>query len=126
MIGLVDTSVFVATETEHLDFMSLPHEVAVSVVTVAELELGVLLAADVDTRQKRLSTLHFATGLTPIPIDRDVGIEWARIVAKLRQSQLRAPVNDIWIAATALSNSMSVITRDSDFDPIDGLDVIKV
>jgi predicted nucleic acid-binding protein len=126
VIALVDTSALIALEEDALDLDGLPADVAVSVVTLAELELGVLLAGDVQARQRRLSTLQLAGGLSPVPVDREVANEWARIVADLRQEGRRAPINDVWIAATAIRNEMSVITRDCDFDAIRGLQVIRV
>ena len=45
--GLLDTSVLIATETGRpLDIDALPDEVFISVVTIAELQAGVLAAAD--------------------------------------------------------------------------------
>lgn len=126
MAGLIDTSVFVAGEASHLDFETLPAQVAVSVITLAELQLGVLLAPDIDTRQRRLSTLQFASGLGPVPVDHEVAAEWARITAELKLAGRRAPINDVWIAASAIRHSMSVVTQDSDYDGIAGLEVIRI
>jgi len=126
MVGLIDTSVFVGVEASRLDITDLPDQIAVSVVTLAELRLGVLLARGVSARQRRLSTLQFASSLNPVPIDIDVAGEWTRITAELRQREKRAPINDVWIAATAISHSMSVITQDADYDLIPGLDVVRV
>ncbi len=126
MVGLIDTSVFVGVESRDLDYERLPDQVAISVVTLAELRLGVLLARDVTVRQRRMSTWQLASGLEPLPIDPAVADEWAWIVAELRQSGRRAPVNDVWIAATAIRHSMTVITRDSDYAAIPGLEVVRV
>ncbi|HWL50345.1 MAG TPA: type II toxin-antitoxin system VapC family toxin [Acidimicrobiia bacterium] len=126
MVGLIDMSVFVGVEASRLDTTDLPDQIAVSVVTLAELRLGVLFAGGVSARQRRLSTLQFASTLNPVPIDVDVAGEWARITAELRQRERRAPINDVWIAATAISHSMSVITQDADYDLIPGLDVVRV
>lgn len=126
MVGLIDTSVFVGVETRDLDYDRLPEQVAVSVVTLAELRLGVLLADDVTVRQRRMSSWQLASGLEPLPIDRLVADEWARIVAELRQEGRRAPVNDVWIAATAIRHGMSVITQDTDFEGMTGLEVVRV
>lgn len=53
--GLLDTSVFIAQETERaLDDSLLPEESAVSAVTIAELQAGVLAAADTNVRARRL------------------------------------------------------------------------
>ena len=46
--ALLDTSVFVAEEQGRPLARALPEEVAVSVVTLAELETGVLMAKDDD------------------------------------------------------------------------------
>ena len=36
------------------------------------------------------------------------------------------PINDSWIAATALARGMPVVTQDSDYDDVPGLRVVKV
>ena len=58
MRGLLDTSVFIAAESRRpLDEDRIPDETAVSVVTLAELQAGVLVASDVAVRARRLATL---------------------------------------------------------------------
>ena len=54
--AIADTSVFVAQESRR-DLADLPEEIAVSVITAAELELGVLRATDSGARAARLATL---------------------------------------------------------------------
>ena len=44
--AILDTSVFIAAEQERAISRPMPDELAVSVVTLAELELGVLTARD--------------------------------------------------------------------------------
>jgi predicted nucleic acid-binding protein len=44
----------------------------------------------------------------------------------LRDAGLRMPVNDSWIAATAMSLGVPVVTRDADYDEVAGLSVIRV
>ena len=125
MIGLLDTSVFIASESGR-PLGGLPDEVAVSAVTLAGLQLGVLMAADVDARFRRMGTLSVAEALEPIPVDQAVAKEWAGLVARLREADRRMPMNDAWIAATALSRGMAVVTQDDDFTDIPGLEVIRV
>jgi predicted nucleic acid-binding protein len=36
------------------------------------------------------------------------------------------PVNDSWIAATAMALHLPVVTHDVDYEPVPGLDVIRV
>ncbi|HWH10665.1 MAG TPA: hypothetical protein VG165_06025 [Solirubrobacteraceae bacterium] len=68
-IGLLDTSVFIARETSR-PLGELPERVAVSVVTIGELMLGVLNAADRSTRARRAQTLALARTADPIPVCR--------------------------------------------------------
>ncbi|HEY4894549.1 MAG TPA: hypothetical protein VII01_00535, partial [Solirubrobacteraceae bacterium] len=56
--ALLDTSVLIAQESgRRLDVDSVPDEIAVSVVTLAELHAGVLAATDTTTRARRLATV---------------------------------------------------------------------
>ncbi len=125
--GVADTSVFIARESVRaLDRAALPDELAVSVVTVGELRAGVLAAEDLLTRDRRLATLTHVLALQPLPVDEGVADAWARLRLLLRDSDQRMPVNDSWIAATALSLGVSVVTHDDDYVDVPGLDVINV
>jgi predicted nucleic acid-binding protein len=125
--GLVDTSVFIARESGRaLAAAELPDELAVSVVTVGELRAGVLVAPDVQTRDRRLATLTAALALDPVPVDESVAAHWARLRVVLRQTGQRMPVNDSWIAATAMALDVPVVTQDDDFPVIGELQVLRV
>lgn len=65
--GLLDTSVFIARERRR-PLGPLPGELAVSVVTLGELELGVLVAVDADQRARRADALALARAADPIAI----------------------------------------------------------
>ena len=123
--GLADTSVFIARESGRaLRVDALPDRLAVSVVTIGELRAGVLAAGDVATRDRRLATLTAALALDPVPIDERVADAWARLRVTLRELGLRMPVNDSWIAATALALGVTVVTQDEDYVSVPGLDVV--
>lgn len=125
--GLADTSVFIARESGRpLDSDALPDELAVSIITIGELRAGVLAASSLEVRDRRLGTLTAALQLEPIPIDETVAAHWARLRVLLRDSGQRMPVNDSWIAATALALGVPVVTQDDDFPDLDELDVVKV
>ena len=125
--GLADTTVFVARESGRpLQIDALPDEIGVSVITIGELRAGVLAAVDVVIRDRRLATLTRALALDPIPVDGPVAESWARLRLLLRDSQQRMPVNDSWIAATALTLGVPVVTQDDDYVDVPGLGVIRV
>ena len=129
--GLLDTSVFIARETDR-PLGELPDRVAVSVVTIGELQLGVLNAADAISRSRRADTLALARTADPIPISEAIMVGWARLVADCRAAGIHRMVKltDALIAATATEHGLPVVTQDDDYDKIAAahppLHVIKV
>lgn len=125
--GLADTTVFIARESDRLlRAEALPDRLAVSVITIGELRAGVLAAVDLETRDRRLTTLTRALTMDPVPIDDAVASAWATLRIMLRDHGLRMPVNDSWIAATALALGVPIVTQDDDYVQLQGLAVIHV
>lgn len=117
--GLLDTSVFIARETGR-PLGELPDRVAVSVVTIGELQLGVLNAPDDVTRARRADTLALARSADPIPISEAVMTSWARLVADCRAAGIHRAIKltDALIAATAVEHGLPVVSQDGDFGKI--------
>ena len=125
--GIADTSVFIARESGRpLAETDLPDELAISVITVGELRSGVLAAVDAETRDRRLATLSEALALDPLPVDQAVAEAWARLRVLLRDMQKQIAVNDSWIAATAMSLGVPVVTQDEDYVEVPGLKIVRV
>lgn len=130
-VGLLDTSVFIARESGRT-IAKLPQRVALSVVTIGELQLGVLNADDPATRARRAATFALARAADPIPISEAVMVSWARLVADCQSAGVHRAVKltDALIAATAIEHGLPVVTQDGDFDQIaracPALSVIKV
>ena len=124
--AVADTSVFIAQETGR-DLDELPSEIAVSVITAAELELGVLRAADPEARALRLSTLSRVQSTYPLlPVDPEVASCFARLAAAERGRGRRLRRHDTWIAATAMRHGAAVLTQDADFSSFESVDVLRV
>lgn len=125
-LGLADTSLFIAHEQGRPLVGEPPERIVVSIITVAELRLGVLAAAEAATRSLRLETLNRAEALEPLPVDRTVAVAWASLRLALRDTGRRMPLNDSWIAATALAHELPVVSQDDDYEGVPGLVVIRV
>ena len=124
--ALADTSVFIARETGR-QLGALPDEIAVSVITAAELELGVLRAADAGTRATRLATLSRVRAEYPLlPIDDTTASYFARIADQELRAGRKLRRHDCWIAATALQHGAAVVTQDEDFTAFKAVEVIHV
>jgi predicted nucleic acid-binding protein len=114
--GLADTSVFIARE-EGRRIGELPERLAISVVTLGELELGVLSASDAATRAQRGDTLALARQFDPIPLTEAAMSAWARLVQDCARAGISKTVKltDALIAATAIDLGLPVVTQDNGF-----------
>jgi predicted nucleic acid-binding protein len=125
--GLLDTSVFVAGEQgRELATDRLPDEAAVSVVTFAELELGIHLASSDVVRARRLRTLRGVQATyVALPVDEAVTSAFSELIAIARHAGRRPRVQDAWIAATARAYGVAVFSQDAVFDDL-AVDVVRV
>ncbi len=98
----------------------LPAHVAVSVVTIGELELGVLAATTDATRARRAETLALARAADPIPIGEAAMTAWARLVSDCRNADVHRTIRltDALIAATAIAHGLPVVSQDADYTRI--------
>jgi len=119
--GVLDTSVFIANETGRaLNESGIPEAVATTVITLAELNAGILAAGSADLRARRLATLDAVADIVALPVDEDAARVWARLRVHLAETGRRMGINDLWIAAIAVSRGLPVITQDDDFAALDG------
>jgi predicted nucleic acid-binding protein len=110
--GVLDTSVLIAE-----DVAVIPGELAISVLSVAELHYGVLVATSEQARAARLSRLirvqrHF----DPLPVDEAVAESYGQIAAHVVAigRKPRARTMDLLIAATAHAHGARLYTRNVD------------
>lgn len=125
--ALADTSIFIAREGQRFVQEELiPPLLFVSVITYAELRAGVLATSDATSRARRLSTLEAIPSEAIVPISASVAEVWASLRVSLRDAGKSMKVNDSWIAATAISLDVPIVTQDADFEGVPGLVTIRV
>lgn len=128
-IGLLDTSVVI--DLPQIDSALLPEELAISVVTLAELSAAPAYASDPMERSRRQARLQLVESLIePIPF----GVEAARAYGLIASAVLaagrlpRSRAADLMIAATALAEDLPLLTRNAgDLKGLEGLiDILPV
>ena len=126
--GLLDTSTVI--DLGDLDAETLPAEALISAITLAELSVGALVAANSRQRAARQAHLQQAEAdFDPVPFDAACARASGRVAASLRRSgrKTQARAYDALIAATAIANDLPVYTRNpDDFTGIEGLTVHSV
>jgi predicted nucleic acid-binding protein len=125
--AILDTSIFVAVEQGRPVDRELPDQVSVAVITLAELELGVLMARDPESRAQRLATLtRVREQMAGLPADDRVASAYARLAAGELAAGRKPRVHDTWIAATAFVHGAEVWTQDADFTAFAAVEVVRV
>jgi tRNA(fMet)-specific endonuclease VapC len=127
--GLLDTSVVIRLR-EIRDPAMLPEEPLISTVTLAELSVGPLVAADEQERAARQAHLQQAEAdFDPLPFDAAAARAFGRVAASLRRAgrKTAARAYDAMIAAIAISNDLVLYTANpADFEGIEGLRVVTL
>lgn len=94
---------------------------AVSALTVGELQFGVAKSGRPEANRERLE--QFLAELELLPFDRPCGEHFGRLKAELRSRGRPIPDFDIGIAATAHATGRILVSSDSHMSSIDGLRV---
>jgi predicted nucleic acid-binding protein len=124
--AVADTSIFIAQESGR-QLGEIPEQIAVSAITAAELELGVLRASNPTARAIRLSTLSRVQATYELlPVDAEVASCFARLAASELSRGRRLRRHDTWIAATAMRHGAAVLTQDADFSSFEDVAVLRI
>ncbi|MEZ0383976.1 type II toxin-antitoxin system VapC family toxin [Mycobacterium sp. pW045] len=125
--ALADTSVFIGLEAQRIDTDRFAaFEWGVSAITLGELRLAVLQASAPEAAARRLSTYQIAQRFEPLSVDERVSEAWALLVSQLHVAGRKVPINDSWIAATALTHNVPVVTQDTDYSAMPDVTVIQL
>ena len=127
--GLLDTSTLVLLG-RLTDTGALPDEPLISVVTLAELSVGPLVAASDEERAARQAHLQQAEAdFDPLVFDAPAARMFGQVAASLRRAGRKPAARsfDAMIAATALAHDLPVHTcNPDDFAAIDDLTIVAV
>lgn len=122
--GILDTSVVI--DLDHIHVTTLPREVAVTSITMAELAAGPHATNDAAERARRQDRLQRAeAAFDPIPFDAAAARAYGRIYAAVVQRGRKARgarAVDVLIATIAASADLPLCTRNpDDFAGLDDL-----
>jgi tRNA(fMet)-specific endonuclease VapC len=121
---LVDTNIVIALfagEPAAINRLEQRPELFLCVPVLGELRYGALASSRVEENLARLD--GFSRRVLLLPCDSGTAVKYSAIRFALRKKGTPIPENDVWIAAIAQQYGLTLLSRDSHFREIDGLDV---
>ena len=93
---------------------------AISSITLAELEYGVQASANIE--KNTVSLMKFLSIVDVLPFDSGAAVEYGKICADLRKKGTPIGTMDMLIAAHARSENLIVVTHNTrEFERVEGL-----
>lgn len=86
-------------------------EIAISLITLAELQFGAYNSAKVESNLRRVGFLEETVNI--VPLSTEVTRKYAEIKAELRKTGNPVDDFDILIGATAIANNLTLITNNT-------------
>jgi tRNA(fMet)-specific endonuclease VapC len=121
---LADTDVIIDAERGSASVIAVHEEVSISVVTLSELLQGAERGESDRATRRRAFVEQFLRSVEAIPVDEVVARTHARLWADLARTGRTLGVHDSWLAATALTHGLGILTRDAAFERVPGLRVV--
>ena len=124
---LVDTNIiirFLKGTTELFPLFDDMENLYISSISVGELMYGAELSQKKDYNST--GYYSFCEQMKVLNIDKEIAKTYGKIKSVLKSKGRPIPENDIWIAATALTANLSLVTADSDFENIPDLIIEKM
>ena len=115
---VLDTSAYSHLRAGHervLDLVTAAEIVFLPTIVLGELEAGFALGGRERANRTLLSEFLTEPFVSVLPVTLTVAHHYGRIFASLRRAGTPIPVNDIWIAATALDCGGHLLSFDGDF-----------
>ena len=123
---LLDTNILIgilAKDEAILSRLVETDEVFLPSIALGELYFGAFKSAHPDDNAERIDRLAASTAI--LYCDGTTALHYGRIKTSLRAKGRPIPENDIWIAAIAQQNGLTVVSRDLHFREIEDLPVEK-
>ena len=123
---LLDTNIVIALFAEDaavIDAIKKAEKTFIPVIVLGELFYGAELSAKKTENIRKLESFAGASPL--IYLSYNTPKFYGHIKSQLKKSGNPIPENDIWIAALAVENNLTLSSRDNHFNAIKGLNLVR-
>lgn len=123
---LLDTNIVIALFAEDKNVfakLKKAQEVYLSSVAIGELYYGAYHSTKKDENLRKIDA--FKAEVAILSCDEFSAQFYGQVKSQLRRKGTPIPENDVWIAAIALQYGLTLVSRDSHFEYIEGLSLEK-
>ena len=121
---LLDTNTYAAfkkNENNAVSVLRSAEYIGVNIVVMAELFSGFKGGSREKKNRQELDQFLDSPRVDVIELDEETAEFYAQIFWNLKNKGKPIPTNDIWVAASAMKNGLSLFTYDDHFKNIEGL-----
>jgi predicted nucleic acid-binding protein len=121
---LIDTNVYAAfkkNETDAVTVFRTAEYIGVNTIVLGELLSGFRGGNQEANNRRELEQFLDSPRVNVIQVDEETAEFYAKIFWFLKRKGKPIPTNDLWVAASAMRNGLSLFTYDEHFGNIDGL-----
>lgn len=121
----MDTSAYSHMRMGHpelTDLLASAEALLIPVTVLGELEGAFELGSRAKANRLALAEFLSEPFVSVLPTTPDIARHYGRVYARQRRSGRPVPVNDMWIAASAIDSGGHLVTFDKDFGRIEALD----
>jgi len=126
---IIDTSAYSALQRGNQPIKSIfntAQQIYIPTIVIGELKAGFAFGAKKEQNERLLNRFVADSAVSVVNInDRSPDI-FARLYAQLRKSGHAVSQNDLWIASLAVEHQLPLLTLDSDFSYIEGLELVSI
>lgn len=118
---LLDTSAYSSAERGNeplAEVVRRASEVILTPVVLGELRAGFLSGERRSENEKKLALFLEIPRVTVVSMGEETSHCYAVIKTALKKAGTLIPINDVWIAASAMQYGLTVVTTDKDFERI--------
>lgn len=122
---VLDTSAYSHFRSNHagvVDRIATADRVHLPTIVLGELEAAFRRGRRTSDNRAKLEEFLREDFVDVLPVTTDVARRYGELFAELRTAGTPIPINDIWIAATAIDAGAELVTFDTDFQQIARLD----
>jgi tRNA(fMet)-specific endonuclease VapC len=126
---VLDTSAYSHFRRGHagvLDALARAEQLLIPVTVVGELEAAFELGSRARDNRRLLDDFLSESFVDVLDTTASVARHYGRVFSALKRAGTPLPVNDIWIAATAMDCGGTLLTFDRDFGRIRGMDCMMM